>query len=542
MNEILTLLFEASWRSAIVFMPLYLIYRLTQGKIPASWRYAIWWVFLLRLALPISVESRWSIFQWWATPAPIHTLTPHWRTDAVATPATGQDLPGKTPPWRLPVSAGLIVLWLLGMGWIGLTTARRLNRLKRITSAACEAPLEFQKRFATMLGKQRAHGHPRLLISKYVTKPTLWGLRRPNLILPHSLMHQQELERYLDFVLMHETGHLKRGDLWLIWLEWIVTLVFWFHPLVWLTQKLMHKEREKACDAFALNVLGQDQSKPYAYAILTFASGTSVHPVLAGAVHLSSSGRVLKDRLRELKKPPKRSTPGLCFFWAICMGVLSFCFLTNPSLATASPAGSSPANTHRAPNKVDLTPTASTATVLNASENGTNLSGRGLSTQLLVQIAFDLDAHQVAWQADRHSHFELEAKANTVGEIQQALRKQLRDMGLRWHWTSKQDTVYLLQPLPSRRNQRPNHTAEPDILNQETLQLSGATSGDLAKALQGFRLYRNVLDQSHFPGTYQFKINAATGDMEGLRQGLAQYGLKLVKTRAEVRVLVVTNG
>jgi len=545
MNECLNFLLDASWRAALVFMPLYAIYRLGQGRLPASWRYGLWWLFLLRLALPMDLHTPWSVFQWWPNQAPIASAglfeddlrAKRLETSGVFTPAPAKP----SQPTRIPIETGLFALWLLGLGWIGLATVRRLHRMGRITAGASEAPLYLQNRFATILGNLGLKHRPRLLVTSHVSSPVLWGLRRPNLLLPLSFVEQNGAGRHLDFVFTHEAGHLKRGDLWLTWLECLIVATFWFHPLVWLARKLMFKEREKACDAFALNALGESASKPYAYAILAVAGGVHFRPALAGMVHLSNSGRILKDRLRELKNPPRKLTllPG--FLWAACLAALAVCFLTHPTPAKAYPSTGHLLGPYPRDVALSLKPTTDTVTVLNTSDNGKRLRGKGISTKLLTQIAFGLDAHQVDWRADDKAHFVLSAKATDPGAITLALQHKLRGMGLQWHWTLRQDTVFLLQQHPSATHPTPSDKSGEDLVNQENIHLFGATTSELATVLQGFRLYHNVIDQSHLPGTFDFQIDAGPGELSALNQALANHGLQLVKTRAEVRVLVVTG-
>jgi bla regulator protein BlaR1 len=53
-------------------------------------------------------------------------------------------------------------------------------------------------------------------------------------------------------VLLHELGHLVRGDLWLQWVSLIVRAVYWFNPAVWFLHRSLLAHREEACDALVL--------------------------------------------------------------------------------------------------------------------------------------------------------------------------------------------------------------------------------------------------------------------------------------------------
>jgi bla regulator protein blaR1 len=56
----------------------------------------------------------------------------------------------------------------------------------------------------------------------------------------------------LESILLHELGHYSRGDLVWEWLFAIARCVHWMNPAVWLAERLARRERELACDAWAL--------------------------------------------------------------------------------------------------------------------------------------------------------------------------------------------------------------------------------------------------------------------------------------------------
>jgi hypothetical protein len=84
--------------------------------------------------------------------------------------------------------------------------------------------------------------------ARFVTPFTL-GASRPTLVLPRGLCVPGAR---LDAVLLHELAHLERRDHFWIWLERLVTTVFFFWPPVhWVSQKL-DEARELACDERAI--------------------------------------------------------------------------------------------------------------------------------------------------------------------------------------------------------------------------------------------------------------------------------------------------
>src|SRR5207244_8388430 len=85
-----------------------------------------------------------------------------------------------------------------------------------------------------------------LLVSAAVRVPATWGVRRPVVALPAAAVHWSA-ER-LRLVLLHELLHVRRRDVMVEILLEAVTVVFWFHPAVWLAAGRVRLERERTCD------------------------------------------------------------------------------------------------------------------------------------------------------------------------------------------------------------------------------------------------------------------------------------------------------
>lgn len=103
-------------------------------------------------------------------------------------------------------------------------------------------------RLSRRFGLARA---PRVVACDEATAPSVWGLRRPRLVLDDAIANGLSDER-LDWVLSHELAHVARRDWLTLAFERAVQLVAFFHPLVHCTARLADELREAACDESAL--------------------------------------------------------------------------------------------------------------------------------------------------------------------------------------------------------------------------------------------------------------------------------------------------
>ncbi len=104
-----------------------------------------------------------------------------------------------------------------------------------------------------------------LRVSNAANEPALRGIWRPTISIPAGLSQTLSAEEF-ESVLLHELAHARRFDnLTAVFVHALVCL-FWFHPLLWLVEKRLLIERERACDE--LVVACGMQPRVYAAGIL----------------------------------------------------------------------------------------------------------------------------------------------------------------------------------------------------------------------------------------------------------------------------------
>ncbi|HTH54234.1 MAG TPA: M56 family metallopeptidase [Edaphobacter sp.] len=91
----------------------------------------------------------------------------------------------------------------------------------------------------------------RVVMTSGGTEPGIFGIFRPILILPQGLTDNLT-DAQLKAIVEHELCHVRRRDNLTAAIHMFVSVVFWFHPLVWLIGRQLMTEREAACDEAVL--------------------------------------------------------------------------------------------------------------------------------------------------------------------------------------------------------------------------------------------------------------------------------------------------
>jgi beta-lactamase regulating signal transducer with metallopeptidase domain len=90
-----------------------------------------------------------------------------------------------------------------------------------------------------------------ILESDRFNVPFVSGILRPRLIMP-SQARTWPFQR-LNNIVHHELAHVKRKDILIQFLAQVVCCIYWVNPLVWILNRQLFLERERACDDMALD-------------------------------------------------------------------------------------------------------------------------------------------------------------------------------------------------------------------------------------------------------------------------------------------------
>ena len=265
--------------------------------------------------------------------------------DAAVPGAVGR--PVAPPPARpssivpeMSLAAWLIAIWLGVAAFLLTKVAAGLLRVRWIVRRGepigDPAALRLLDQCSDRVGIRT---RPRLIGSERVDVPMVRGWLRPTLVLPRQC-DSWSTER-MRVVLLHELGHLARGDWPILLLGRVVTSLYWFHPLAWILERQARRECERACDDLVVSC----GTKPSDYAehLLSIARGlvaTPPAPVLTVVRRPWIEGRLrsILNPLAERSAPSRRVVVlASTAFLALLLPYASLHLSSSPALADDEP-------------------------------------------------------------------------------------------------------------------------------------------------------------------------------------------------------------
>ena len=135
-----------------------------------------------------------------------------------------------------------------------------------------------------------------------------------------------EDEKQLEHILVHEYCHYRQFDsLWVI-VRCVLTVIYWFNPLVWAAAYLSKKDSEFACDVAVIRMLGEDERIPYGKTLINLISGNTFDRSI-GAVSMMSDGeKGIRERIFKIARKPKYAAAAAAAIILIAAALITFTF------------------------------------------------------------------------------------------------------------------------------------------------------------------------------------------------------------------------
>ncbi len=344
-------------QSGLLILILLALDLLLRKKVQSVFRYFLWLLVLAKLLLPTSFSAPTSLAYWLGDqlpavavqpasppadvpplPGPVINSSPIETIAANSAPAMapaapihhdtlGEAVAMPQPPAAtaslapsLSWQAIVFVLWLAVFITMTLLMLQKLYFVRGLIAQAGPAGDELTGLLNECRVQMRMKHPVALKLSPNAASPAVCGLLRPVILLPQGLSAELD-PRHLKAILLHELAHIKRADLWVSFLQTILQIAYFYHPLLWLANLIIRRLREQAVDEMVLVVMA-DQAEDYPNTLLKVSKLAFSRPALSlrllGVVESKSS---LRRRIQHMvSRPyPKSAKLGLAGLLAILL-------------------------------------------------------------------------------------------------------------------------------------------------------------------------------------------------------------------------------
>ncbi len=329
-------LLRTSWQAAVLVLLILAAERLFQNRLSPRWRYALWYLVVLRLILPpISLpgvdlvgdfdrpqravvvterpaEATVEIAP--IAPPPPAMAVPEIEVSPVPPPPPVKPIPIVTLPAAeagVSLTTLLLVVWIAGavllLAFTITAEVRACLVFRRISPAPYPGITGLVDRCRREAGIRRSI---QVIVTEETRVPALIGLFRPRLLLPATTVAALAPGE-LRLVVHHELEHVRHHDLFFNWVFLVVTSIHWMNPFVWKAMARLRSERETVRDLGVLARVPGANGRTYGRTILTIVeSGLPARPRPARVAILETKNDVMR-RVAMLARFDDRPPRGL---------------------------------------------------------------------------------------------------------------------------------------------------------------------------------------------------------------------------------------
>ncbi len=299
MRELFIAILSLSIQASYVALWIFFV-RMLLKRFPKIFSYALWSILLFRLLLPVGINSPVSILP--------ETLVAERAQESITMETTETFI--EVPVLFLGDKASLVkdlvlvdILAAVYYGVLGILFLHFIGSLWKIRRK--------------IQGAKRISGE--IFTGNEIKRPFAYGIIRPRIYLPKNLSSIESIH-----IIEHEKEHLRRQDPLIKALSYLILLVHWFNPILFISFVLMVRDMEQSCDEAVLKNMEKAQHKAYIETLLSLEMRKPDPLLLPGY----SAGN-LKGRVRNILqyRSPKK---WVRVFSLTLLGISAVLLLTNP--------------------------------------------------------------------------------------------------------------------------------------------------------------------------------------------------------------------
>jgi len=340
---------ELSFMGCFVVACILLTKRILKNNMGVKFQYAIWFILILRLLLPITPSSNLSIYNY----------VPSYESTMMNIPIVFQNIDkfnnngeelssislekseSKVVNYLTTVKEVMPFIWICGVFIIASAIFisnevffKRIKKYPRIEDKNvlnlfndCKILMKISKNIC-------------LVKTNDIKTPCVLNFIKPIILIPENSLEECNLT-HLKYVFLHELAHVKRKDIFINYVVSFLCIIYWFNPLIWYGFHKMREDREICCDSLALSYLRDEEVKSYGFTIIKLAEISSRAPCLPAMVGIINNKSKIKRRIEMIKVFKKNSYR----LSALALGVLLIAggaLLTGATEANTTNSNSTP--------------------------------------------------------------------------------------------------------------------------------------------------------------------------------------------------------
>lgn len=297
-----------SFKSSILLLGILIVQRLFIKKLSARNLYALWFLLLAKLAIPVTIKSNLSFYRFidiarsYLIKSLIknNTITRVNYNDAILNQITSTTM-GKVTILEQSSTSPVAYVWIIVVLGLAIKLiSSNISYIHRVKGTPVTNPFILTT-YNSCLDRFSIKNDIPLFVTDSIESPAIIGVLHPRILIPTYTNNLSS--ESLKYIFYHELSHYKRWDVLTLWLVSFLKIVYWFNPFIIYGLNRMIQDSEIACDCLALTYIDDEKEiNDYGKTLIDLLSYgiTKKRNILTAACTFSNKS-YLKRRIRMIK-------------------------------------------------------------------------------------------------------------------------------------------------------------------------------------------------------------------------------------------------
>ncbi|MBZ9689577.1 M56 family metallopeptidase [Clostridium estertheticum] len=321
-------IFEVIILSSLIGSVIVLIILITKGlfknKLNPTFHYYIWLILLIKLIIPIGPQTPLNISNIYENLQVQSTANENTQINSpkqLETSDLGDSISTSSP---LPSNKSVIMkvmniplknqisiekafcfIWLFGILLLMCIVAFGHRKLRKIVRASIKNISSTHKEiFYKCMKTMNIKTEVELSYSSKVSSPSLCGFIKPMILIPVRVADNVCDEEF-KYIIIHELTHLKNKDILINWVITLLSMTYWFNPILLYGFHKIRQDCEFSCDGKAISYLDKGKNLQYGNAIIRVLELGGNSNRLMGTTSMVMNSSEIKRRIIMISKYKK---------------------------------------------------------------------------------------------------------------------------------------------------------------------------------------------------------------------------------------------
>ena len=248
-----------------------------------------------------------------------------------------------------------------------------------------------------------------LSYSSKISSPSLCGFIKPKILIPVSVA-VNICDEDFKYIMMHELTHLKSKDIFINWVITLLSIIYWFNPILLYGFHKIRQDCEFSCDDQVISYLRDGENVQYGSALIRVLEVVGKSNRLMGTTSMVMNNAEMKRRIIKISKYKKLNIK------SILLGVVVIIIIGGLGLALNTSNISSNNNIAKASILQVKTPVATSKSIVNDTLNAASYSIKKSSSDSANYIV-PFSADIVIYNSHPEETYSSGMKVTDAGEL-----------------------------------------------------------------------------------------------------------------------------